>query len=219
MGDDLFPGPPSSDQCIFKLSPIEGPGGPRLIPAAIPAQLPQGRTDPAGMICVRFSGATHSVPAILRPAKQGPVGSGATRSTPHWRGTPAVRVPWRSRGFSQWRVQWGTRTEPARREQVRPAAPYKGRDVAPRPRIFSGHRVQDSSVPDSGIHRSIGRGQQPALGRRTRTSAAVRRSYGSPGRARSVRSAARSSPPRAGDIPSAAAHVAGRPGRFSREEC
>ncbi|KAJ1105188.1 hypothetical protein NDU88_002596 [Pleurodeles waltl] len=31
------------------------------------------------MVSVRFSGATHSVPAIPRPAKQGPAGSGATR--------------------------------------------------------------------------------------------------------------------------------------------
>ncbi|KAJ1204386.1 hypothetical protein NDU88_008164 [Pleurodeles waltl] len=48
-------------------------------------------------------------------------------------GTLAVWVPWRSCGFSQWRIQWGTggtRGEPMRREQVRPEAPYKGCDIA-----------------------------------------------------------------------------------------
>ncbi|KAJ1212830.1 hypothetical protein NDU88_000474 [Pleurodeles waltl] len=125
------------------------------------------------MISVRLSGTTHSVPAIPRPAKQGPVGSGAMRSTPHQGGTPAVRVPWRSHGFSHWRVQWGTggtRSEPAQHEQVRPAAPYKGCDVAsasqdiqraPGPGFFS------ACLRDSPIHRA-----GPAAGPRSPCAAA-----------------------------------------------
>ncbi|KAJ1195807.1 hypothetical protein NDU88_005075 [Pleurodeles waltl] len=88
---------------------------------------------------VRFPGAPYPIPAIARPAKQDPLGSGTMRSTPHRGGTPAVRGPQRSRGLNQWRFQWeiqgteGTRDDPAWHIQVRPVAPHQGRDVASAP--------------------------------------------------------------------------------------
>ncbi|KAJ1163257.1 hypothetical protein NDU88_003718 [Pleurodeles waltl] len=112
----------------------------------------------------------HSRRHLLRPShpsahQAGPgwVGHNAQYPSPGG-GTPAVQVPQRSRGFNQWRVQleiWGTggtRGEPAQHDQVRPAAPHKGRDVAsasqdlqwaPGPGFFRA-RLRDSLIHQAG---------------------------------------------------------------------
>ncbi|KAJ1181310.1 hypothetical protein NDU88_006518 [Pleurodeles waltl] len=85
----------------------------------------------AGSVSGSQAPLTPSGRPSARQAGPGWVGRNTQYTSPG--GTTVVGAPWRSHGFSQRRVQQGTGgtcTEPTRHEQVRPAAPCKGRDVA-----------------------------------------------------------------------------------------
>ncbi|KAJ1181406.1 hypothetical protein NDU88_006613 [Pleurodeles waltl] len=114
-----------------------------------------------------FSCVPYPVPATARSVKQDPAGSGTKRDTPPRGGTPAVQVPQRSRGLSQWWFQWearGARRAPrwTRAAQTdKPAAPPQGRVNgfapaspallwAPDPGVFRA-RPRDSSIHQAGL--------------------------------------------------------------------
>ncbi|KAJ1090855.1 hypothetical protein NDU88_003983, partial [Pleurodeles waltl] len=130
--------PPTSGPARLQTLTRWRPGGARLIPAASPTELLQGRIDPAGRVSIRLPGATHDARTVSRPAQQGPV--------------RLERNPGRPSSFNRRGVQQGTggagtnpalRSPPsARCEQVRPAAPGTGRNVA-----FSSSVIQWAPPP------------------------------------------------------------------------
>ncbi|KAJ1218823.1 hypothetical protein NDU88_006395 [Pleurodeles waltl] len=203
--------PPASGPACLQALTRCGPGGPRLIPAARPAQLLQGRTDPAGRVSIRLPGVTHAGRTVPRPAQQGPVG--LERSARH--GSPGGTPP-----------------------ALRPALPFTARctvqagkgpplqaqaAISPsRPRQFNGHRlhrIKDSLVRASGSRRSSGRGRQPAPRRRTRPPARISQALSrvaQQGSAGTERSAQLTSP--GGKASSTAAHAPGCPSHIGREE-